>query len=92
MHIVGGIGVGLLISALIQSFRPNMRWKPIVIVWGALLFGIIWEVFETRYDLTGYRVGTSLYYFDTFKDLLNDIIGGGIIAFILARKKHELPN
>jgi hypothetical protein len=53
---------------------------------GVLVIGIIWETIEAYYNISGYIPGTRLYYFNSAKDFLNDIIGGGIAIWFVRNK------
>jgi hypothetical protein len=87
MHICGGIGIGLAICAAIVLHGEKIVHKRRVIIIGVLIVGIIWELFEIHYDITGSPLWTTPYYIDTIKDLIDDMIGGGIVAYIC----HILP-
>lgn len=86
MHIAGGFGIGLLFYALSGSMSWNVRHRRIAVIGGAVLLGILWEVFEAYFNLTGFKVGTMPYYADALKDLANDIVGGAIALIVFARK------
>jgi uncharacterized membrane protein YjdF len=88
MHILAGAAIALLFSAFIDSrFLPKKhgRW---IIVGGTMAVGIIWELFEAYYGLTGYKVGTQLYQLDTAKDLLDDLLGATLVAFSIIRTRR----
>ncbi len=67
-----------------------MRWEftqknvAIIAVTGALILGIIWEVFEVTNGITFFSDGV-LYLVSTSSDLLMDV-SGGIVASIYAWK------
>jgi hypothetical protein len=86
MHLFGGFGIGLFVYALASSFGPSraIRW---FIVASVIMAGIAWEIFEVQYGVTGHPFGSTLYYIDTAKDLVNDTIGGIIAALICVRKR-----
>jgi hypothetical protein len=92
MHILGGLAVGLLVCALINSLRlswttrTRLAFSVIAVV---LAVGLAWEVFEVYHHLTGYPVGSTLYYKDTILDLIDDMIGAvlALLVFIKLRKK-----
>ena len=86
MHILGGMGIGLLLAGLIRSLRPGMARPRTAIILGVLLVGLGWELFEIYYDLIGYPFGTTPYYIDTVKDLIDDMIGGALVAHIFFRR------
>jgi hypothetical protein len=76
LHILGGIGIGLFIAAMIGSGALKFKSKKRGIIAGVILAGIAWESIEVYYNITGYVPGTKMYYLDTAKDLIDDIIGG----------------
>ncbi len=88
MHILGGIGVGLFMAALANSFVPKSHHKRIIIVIGTLIFGIVWELFEVRYNLSGYVAWTKPYYMDTVKDLIDDVVGGVLVSLAMYRARQ----
>ena len=80
MHIAGGFGIGLFACAFLRRNWHGIIQKRGLVVLGALVFGIVWELFEIRYNIAGYKLWTEPYYIDTAKDLVDDIIGGIIAA------------
>ncbi len=82
MHILGGIGIGLALCAAVALHGGNIVHKYRIIIIGVLITGIIWELFEMYYDITGEPLWSALYYIDTVKDLIDDIIGGGIAVYL----------
>ena len=90
MHILGGIGIGLFITAFVKSnFSTYVSALHIRrnIVMGVLLVGIVWELFEMYYNIAGAPIGTKAYYIDTVKDLWDDVIGGTLVAWIVFRRR-----
>jgi len=43
-------------------------------------------MFEGYYDIAGAPLWTGAYFVDTIKDLIDDMIGGAIVAWVLFRK------
>ena len=86
LHILGGITIGLFIYALISSFKPDMLHKRRNIILAVFAVGIVWELFEAYNNIAGAPVGTKAYYIDTTKDLIDDIIGGTVMAFLFIKK------
>jgi len=86
LHVLGSIGIGLFISALITSSALRLKSRRLGIMIGVLVIGIIWETMEAYYNISGYMPGTKLYYFNVTRDLLNDIIGGGIAIWFVRNK------
>ncbi len=87
LHLLGGVGLGLFLSGLAGSlaeYRLKRRW---VVILGVFICGIIWELFEIYYNLSGYPLWTSLYYADTIKDLVLDSIGGALVAFLVIKSR-----
>ncbi len=75
MHILGGIGIGFAIIAVLRScgFNIDKRyWIAIVFVF---IGGVLWELFEAYYDIAGSSI-------DTIKDLFDDTLGGLIAVYI----------
>ncbi len=85
LHILGGIGIGLAVSAFIKIHGRNIVHKRLAVIIGVLIIGLIWELFEVYYDIAGYPLWTTPYFIDTAKDLLDDIIGGSLAAWIAIR-------
>lgn len=83
MHISGGIGMGLLVSAFLKGHFLNFRHRRTVVILFVLFAGIIWELFEVYYNIAGYPFGTKAYYLDTIKDLFDDVLGGCIVAWLV---------
>ncbi len=81
LHILGGIGIGLFLTAIVRMNIPKIRYPRIIIIIGVLIFGLVWEGFEIYFNIAGYHLWTRMYYIDTVKDLCDDIIGGSIVAF-----------
>ena len=82
MHILGGIGIGLAICAAVRLHGEKIIHKRRVTIIGVLIVGIIWEIFEMYYDITSAPLWTVPYYIDTVKDLIDDVIGGGIVTYL----------
>jgi len=82
MHIIGGIGIALFVSALINSKVIKVKNKKRAIIIIVFMVGIVWELFEIRYDIAGYPLWTKAYYLDTLKDLLDDVIGASLVAWL----------
>jgi uncharacterized membrane protein (DUF373 family) len=89
MHIAGGIGIGLFLYALIGSFYPHIRRKKRAVIWGVFVVGIVWELFEIWSNTAGYTLWTVPYYIDTAKDLFDDVIGAGLVAWLVMKPQHK---
>ena len=80
MHVFGGFIFGTLFAySLLQSVSSRGK-SFLLIVCGAFVAGIVWEIFEYKVGLTFTTSGN--YTFDTASDLLSDIVGG-LLAYIL---------
>ncbi len=89
MHILGGVGIGLFITAFVKSNFKSFAQAASIrrnIVIGVLAVGIVWELFEMYFNIAGAPLWTKAYYIDTAKDLINDCIGGVIVGWICFRK------
>ncbi len=83
-------GIGISIAAFIVNRSWKHLNKPWIIALLTLVVGIAWEWLEAVYDITGYPVGTKMYYLDTTKDLIIDFIFGYFgarLAIWLAKNK-----
>lgn len=86
MHILGGAGVALLLVGIAHSWRPDLSHRGRFIIAGVVVVGLLWEVFEAAFGLTGYPVGSRLYWIDTVKDLIDDAIGAAMIVFVAGKR------
>ncbi len=87
MHVLGGIGLALSIYWILITFFKNITlsfWKVVLLT---VVAGIVWELWEVYYQITGAPVGTLRYYVDTSKDLLNDLLGAILVAYVIFTKK-----
>lgn len=89
MHFLGGVGIGFFIIALVRSYRHIVVFSSKHIILGVLIVGIVWELFEIAYNLTGYPLWTKLYYIDTVKDLIMDVLGGGLVTLFFKNKGYS---
>lgn len=81
MHIFGGLGLGLFVSAFLDSWEIRRRRAALILI-SVLIFGLIWELFEIKYNIARYELWSTPYYIDTAKDLVNGIIGAGLSLWI----------
>ena len=86
MHIFGGLTIALFLIALASSFKPDALNRRKNIVLGVFIIGLGWELFEAYFNIAGAPVGTKAYYIDTIKDLIDDIIGSSLGAFLFIKK------
>ena len=89
MHILGGVGIALFGVGLLRSYRAGRYFSRKNILLFVLAIGVVWELFEVYYQLTGHPLWSTLYYIDTAKDMVDDMLGGGIVAWIMGRKEHD---
>ncbi len=88
LHVGGGVSVALLSLFLISLVWRIRSAKHLVVaaILGAFAFGVLWEAFEWITDIwTGAGEYTDM--LDAAGDLLNDTLGGGIVAFWYAKRK-----
>lgn len=81
LHFLGGVCLAL------SSFYILKSKKYIIPI--TFFLGIVWEVFEVYYDLTGWPFGSSRYYSDTLHDLIMDTLGALVVWLIIKYKKNE---
>ena len=77
MHILGGFCIAMSAYFVLKN--------PKYIIFLTVLAGIIWEIFEVYYDISGWPIDSLAYKIDTIKDILNDTLGA-IFAWILIIK------
>ena len=78
-HFLGGICLAL--SALYILKNP----KYIILI--TFILGVMWEIYEWYFNLTGHPFGSYEYNFDTIKDLIVDTIGAAFVWYIVSRNK-----
>ncbi|MES2985514.1 MAG: hypothetical protein V4686_00105 [Patescibacteria group bacterium] len=90
-HFIGGFGVGLASIGLLRIAFPGEKYinspQLLYTVLLTLFVGASWEAVETYYDVSVLFGGN--FWFDTYKDLLMDTLGG-ILSYICfhPRKKN----
>ncbi|MFA6315200.1 MAG: hypothetical protein WC648_02415 [Candidatus Paceibacterota bacterium] len=89
LHILGGMGVALLASAVLRFWRLSLLKKNIIVLILTLVAGLAWEYWEIYFGLTGRVLWSSAYFIDTLKDLAVDLIGG-IAALFFTIKNDKL--
>ncbi|MDQ5957134.1 MAG: hypothetical protein QG614_109 [Patescibacteria group bacterium] len=90
MHMLGGFLFGVLfiisIDYLEQKYNKvfiKNSYKNIILL--VLIIGVVWEVYEyCNYIFRDFVWGGWL---DTFKDLLDDLLGAGAGYFLIKRNK-----
>lgn len=87
MHFISGVCVAMAGVLIWQYFfDKNISFKNAMVVAlvSVLIVGLMWEVFETYFEITSVSDGLS-YFTDTTSDLLLDLCGG-ILGSIYAHK------
>jgi len=90
MHFLGGVVAGLISTAIylkVFSTLPSKKYLFLFIIVGALVIGVGWEIFEYLFVVD--PVLYPNYPLDTGIDLIMDLLGANIVAFLVT-KKHEL--
>jgi|CXWL01.1.fsa_nt_gi hypothetical protein len=75
VHILGGASIAVLIIAISGVYKSSVFWGTL------LLVALGWELFEYIFAIS---TGQPNYWFDTLHDILNDLIGAGIV-YVVAR-------
>jgi hypothetical protein len=76
MHILAGMAIGWLLLAFFDARKATLYF------FGMLAVGVGWEIFE---NVNHISTGQPGYWFDTIKDIVDDLIGAGI-TFYIAKK------
>jgi uncharacterized BrkB/YihY/UPF0761 family membrane protein len=77
VHFLGGVGIAL---ASLYIFK-----NPKYIIPASIFAGIIWELFEICFNITGSKLWTNPYYIDTVKDLFDDTLGAVFVYLIIKK-------
>lgn len=87
MHILGGAGIAFSLFWFIKTWKSDFDSKKtfLIVLLGTIFLGLLWEVLEGVYDITGAPLWTDKYWIDTIKDIINDTLGM-LIAYFLIRK------
>jgi hypothetical protein len=88
MHILGGFWVSLAVFAVYQYLGKEISTNVnivFVLLPITLLVGILWEIFEYKTGLA--FVSDDGYFFDTVKDLVDDVVGS-VVAFYYLNHKY----
>jgi hypothetical protein len=85
LHLGGGAGIALMLAAMLRSYSAEYaatgKGRSLVLL-GLLCVGLVWELFEAFFNITGEPLGSKAYYIDTVKDLIDDMIGGGVALWL----------
>lgn len=84
IHVLGGIMSGLYVLVALRYFKLPEILKNVAI--GVFIIGVAWEVLEIIYKAVDYG---WYYYFDTVKDLIDDVVGAVISLYIWKRLPGE---
>lgn len=79
MHFLGGVCLALSVLYITKKTRYVVPFT--------LILGIFWEIFEVRYNLTGWPFGTTGYKLDTAGDIFMDILGGVFVWLVYRYNK-----
>ena len=83
LHLFGGLFVCFIFFGIYSLFFDLKLIHRTKLLFIALLstfaIGTLWEVYELNSGITS--LSSSIYYFDTSKDLLMDLVGG-IVGFV----------
>jgi hypothetical protein len=86
MHILGGVGIALSIYWILLTFFKDTNPSLLRVILYTFIAGFFWEAFETMNDIAGAPLGTTAYFIDSAKDLINDTLGA-ILAMVFLPKK-----
>lgn len=79
VHFLGGLTVGLTLmwlGSLSNNFRDwSLKKLLFSALFGAILIGILWEIYELYFGLTSLSDGMD-YWTNTSSDLIMDAVGG----------------
>ena len=98
LHFLGGAGIGFFLCGFVASYRrrfidsfTSLLAQPrAVIIWGVFIAGIVWELFEIVYNITGYPLWSKMYYVDTIKDIILDSFGGFLATLVILKKNTHV--
>jgi uncharacterized membrane protein YjdF len=80
-HIVGGLALALFVRAFLDRFIPGIKKKDSFTFFVTLLLGIIWEIFEAYFGISGHVFWSRAYRLDTAKDIVDDMISALIALY-----------
>lgn len=89
MHFLGGVFVAALFIWAYTFFLKNNP-KPVFSLLAVFVVGVTWEIFE----LTTGLMDPSLegYTFDTITDIVLDMLGSGLVAYLLLVRPSQTKN
>lgn len=77
IHMLGGFMSGLYVLFVLRYFKLKESLKHVLL--GVFVVGVTWEVLEIVYKAVDYG---TYYYFDTAKDIVDDLIGGALSLYV----------
>lgn len=80
-HFLGGVSIA------VSAFYILKRTKHIIAI--AIIAGVIWEIFEVYYDITGWPIESTRYILDTFIDIVMDTLGA-VVAWFFVKEKNNI--
>lgn len=83
MHIFGGFMSALFVLVFLRFFHIKEIWKNVAI--GVIIVGISWEALEIFYKVADFDFS---YWVDSFKDMIDDLLGG-YLGLLLWRRLPE---
>ncbi len=86
LHLLAGFGLGFFFSALTASLGTRRLRTLTGVTLIVLCGGIAWEIFEGYFGITGYPLWSQMYYLDSAKDLLLDVVGAALAAHFVIKK------
>lgn len=86
-HIIGGLALALFVRAFLDRFIPKINKKDSFTFFATLILGIIWEIFEAYFGISGHVFWSRAYRLDTLKDLVDDMIGATIALYWIYKIK-----
>lgn len=75
--------MALIVGIIIDRYFANLNNKNKIIFWSVVIIGIVWEIFEAYFGISGYPFLTNSYNIDTVKDLVDDAIGALLIIKLI---------
>lgn len=78
-HFIGGAGIALSVLYIVKN--------PKNIISITIIAGMLWEVFEVYYNITGWPTTSPQYRIDTSIDLIMDTLGAVVVWIWIKYKK-----
>lgn len=93
VHVLGGFTLGLLVLIPFVYGSSSQKSWYLISVLGALIFSLVWEIFEYKIGMTFVSPKHfRLYVYDTIIDVVCGTLGGLIAGFVsaLLLQKHKI--